>query len=223
MSDAAPTNRELKKRVGQWLDAGNGEVMPEDLVRQPARRLINPLLSFLCSRRARIKWRAVTAIGRLTAELADRDMESARVIMRRLMWSLNDESGGIGWGAPEAMGEIMARHPRLADEFHAMLISYLSPEKNYLEHEPLQPGVLWGLGRLARTRKELAGKADKYLPPYLASPRADIRGHAAWAAIALDSESLSPILDGLIGDDQEFELYRNQHLEKISISQIVNR
>lgn len=25
-------------------------------------------------------------------------MDSARIVMRRLMWSLNDESGGIGWG-----------------------------------------------------------------------------------------------------------------------------
>jgi len=33
------------------------------------------------------------------------------------MWSLNDESGGIGWGAPEAMGAIMARHTGLADEY----------------------------------------------------------------------------------------------------------
>jgi hypothetical protein len=46
-------------------------------------------------------------MGEVMAHLADKDMESARVIMRRLMWSLNDESGGIGWGAPEAMGEIV--------------------------------------------------------------------------------------------------------------------
>jgi len=44
------------------------------------------------------------------SNLTEKEMESARVIMRRLMWSLNDESGDIGWGAPEAMAEIIACH-----------------------------------------------------------------------------------------------------------------
>ena len=55
-----------------------------------------------------IRWRAVSAMGIVTAALADARMDAARVIMRRMMWQLNDESGGIGWGIPEAMGEIMA-------------------------------------------------------------------------------------------------------------------
>ncbi|MEA3417440.1 MAG: hypothetical protein U9R02_15080 [Thermodesulfobacteriota bacterium] len=56
-------------------------------------------------------------MGVVVSNLADHDMESARVIMRRLIWNLNDESGGIGWGSPEAMGEIMARNNRLALPF----------------------------------------------------------------------------------------------------------
>ncbi len=222
MSHVAPSNRELKKAVGQWLSRDSGEAIPDDLSRQPARRLINPLLSFLCSPEPLIKWRAVTAIGKVIAGLADEDMESARVIMRRLMWSLNDESGGIGWGAPESMGEIMARHRRLADEFHAILISYLAPKGNYLEHEALQPGVLWGLGRLARKRRELAVKAAGFLPPYLASSKADIRGHAAWAAAALDSDILRPVLQKLTNDNQIFYLYRYPRLEKVSVKEVVN-
>jgi len=58
-------------------------------------------------------------------------MESARVIMRRLMWSLNDESGGIGWGAPEAMGEIMARHEQLTKEYSAILGSYIREDGKF--------------------------------------------------------------------------------------------
>jgi len=47
--------------------------------------------------------------------------------MRRLMWNLNDESGGIGWGNPEAMGEILACHEALANEYAP--ISYPMHEK----------------------------------------------------------------------------------------------
>ncbi len=68
-------------------------------------------------------------MGRVAADLADRDMESARVVVRRLMWNLNDESGGIGWGSPEAMGEIMACHEGLAEEYSCILISFYAYPK----------------------------------------------------------------------------------------------
>jgi hypothetical protein len=222
MINVSPTNRELRRETGLWLSRGPEAERPEALSRQPARRLINPLLTFLCSGEPIIKWHAVTNIGRVVAGLADQDLESARVILRRLMWSLNDESGGIGWGAPEAMGEILTGHRRLADEFHAVLISYLDPEGNYLEHEALQPGLLWGVGRLARARKDLMAEAANFLPPYLASRKADIRGHAAWAAVALESERLRPILRVLADDDQKFDLYRNLRLEQVSIGDMLN-
>ena len=90
-------------------------------------------------------------MGQVVSNLADTDMESARVVMRRLIWNLNDESGGIGWGSPEAMGDIMACHQRLAEEYHRLLISYVRPEGNFLEHPQLQKGLLWGLARLARS------------------------------------------------------------------------
>ncbi len=40
--------------------------------------------------------------------------------MRRFLWSLNDESGGIGRARPEAMAECMCRDVRLADEYAHM-------------------------------------------------------------------------------------------------------
>jgi hypothetical protein len=218
----APTSRDLRRQTGLWLGRGPDEAIPETLSRQPARRLINPLLSFLCSREPLIKWRAVTAIGQVVAGLADNDMESARVIMRRLIWTLNDESGGIGWGAPEAMGEIMARHRRLAEEFRAVLISYLDPRRNYLEHEALQPGLLWAVGQTARSRKELMTEAAGLLPPYLSSRQADIRGHAVWAATALEDDRLRPLLGEMAGDQARFQLYRNFRLEEVSIGELLN-
>ena len=69
--------------------------------------------------------------------------------MRRLMLSLTEESGGIGWGAPEAMGEIMAGNYQLAEEYHQILISYTPGGGNELEFEDLQKDVIAGLRRLA--------------------------------------------------------------------------
>jgi len=80
--------------------------------------------------------------------------------MRRFMWTLNDESGGIGWGSPECMGEIMARHQGLALEYRRILFSYLAQgdtgSDNYLEYLPLRRGAFWGLARLAQGDPVLA-------------------------------------------------------------------
>ena len=64
----------------------------EELGRMPERQVINPLFSFLYNGDEAVKWAAVTAICVIVAKLADKDFESARVIMRRLIWNLNDES-----------------------------------------------------------------------------------------------------------------------------------
>lgn len=59
--------------------------------------------------------------------------------MCRLMWTLNDESGGIGWGAPETMAEAMACHPHIAEEYVCILLFYIREDGNFLEYEPIRP------------------------------------------------------------------------------------
>jgi hypothetical protein len=127
--------RSLKKKLFDLLNQGNLDKALVEIGRLPPRQTINPLLSFIQSGNEKIKWGAVKAMGVVVSQLADLDLESARVIMRRLMWSLNDESGGIGWGSPEAMGEILATHRGLAHEYAHILLSYAREDGNYLEHE----------------------------------------------------------------------------------------
>lgn len=128
------------------------------MAEHPAQKLISPLFSALFSIREEEHWHAVTCMGHVVDELADEHLESARVVMRRLMWSLNDESGGIGWGAPEAMGEIMARNQGLAQEYCRILISFILPRSgpdNFLEYTPLRVGAYWGIARMAQVRPQL--------------------------------------------------------------------
>ncbi len=149
------TLKKLKKRIHALLESDDFTAAMEEIRGFPARQAINPLISFLFNKDEKIKRKAVKAIGVVVSELADHDMESARVIMRRFMWSLNDESGGIGWAVPEAMAAIMARHEKLAEEYHKILISYSEPGKNYLENEALQKSVADGINRLSAARPEL--------------------------------------------------------------------
>jgi flagellin-specific chaperone FliS len=143
------------KKVRELLRLDDFDKAVEEIGRFPARKAINQLISLLYSTDERMQQRAVTMIGIVVSRLAVHDIESARVIMRRLMWSLNDESGGIGWGAPEAMAEIMTRNDKLADEYHKILISYAVAGANYLEHEALQRSVQKGIKRLASKRPEV--------------------------------------------------------------------
>jgi len=195
-----PGGRQLKRVVGDLLRQPDLNGSIEVLLRYPARQVVNPLISFFYSGDETVKWRAVSAVGAVTAALADREMESARVVMRRLMWSLNDESGGIGWGSPEAMGDIMARHERLAAEFCAILVSYADEGGNYLEHPLLQRGVLWGLGRLAHANASRVMRAAQLLPPYLRSSDALKRGLALWAAGALPCPAGESLIRRLAAD-----------------------
>jgi HEAT repeat protein len=159
-----------------------------------------------------VRWAAVKAMGTVVAKLADEDMESARVVMRRLMWNLNDESGGIGWGSPEAMGEILACHHGLAKEYAHILSSYTREDGNYLEHEVLQQGLIWGIGRLAQVSPHIMQDAVQHLFPYLDSADATVRGLAAWVMGLLAVDDAVSKLRGLRSDERQIQIYTDRGL-----------
>ncbi|MBF0413690.1 MAG: hypothetical protein HQK70_13390 [Desulfamplus sp.] len=140
--------RKLKQQIYELLQMKDEESAINQILEIAPSQSINPFFSFIQSTNDEIKWRAVRAMGKVAAKMASENLESARVVMRRLMWSLNDESGGIGWGAPEAMGEIMAQDKRLYDEYHKILLSYIDEDGNFLEYEPLRKGAVWAIERI---------------------------------------------------------------------------
>ena len=223
MSRHQTSNRQLKEQIRKLLlqqDIESGLAQIGDM---PSRKAINPLFSFLCSLDEVLKWRSVMAMGEIVARLADADMESARVIMRRYIWQLNDESGGIGWGCPEAMGEIMARNQNIAEEYWCILISYIRPDGNFLEHEVLQRGVLWGVGRLARARPQLLKTSADYLHPYMQTDDPHLRGLAAWAAGALRNNNTSALLNQLKDDSAKLSVYHDGQIIRRSVGEIAKK
>ena len=215
--------RNLKRRVLDLLTSTDLKQALNELCRLPARQVINPFFSFLSGTDPAVRWRAITAMGVVVARLATKDMEGARVIMRRLIWSLNDESGGIGWGAPEAMAEIMARHDGLAREYAHMLVSYVRPDGNFLEHELLQRGAIWALGRLARVKADLIQDCIPHLPSYLESKDATVRGLAAWTMGLLRSETARSPLKALLADNAEIQLYLDDKLTVRRVSDLAEQ
>ena len=220
-SEQKLTHRQLKRIVFELLQLPDLGRSVEQISRFPFRQVVNPLFSFLYSLDEPIKWRAVSVMGAVIARSAEENMESARIVMRRFIWNLNDESGGIGWGSPESMGEAMALNLSLADQYASILLSYINPDGNYLEHEDLQPGVLWGIGRLAHARPGHVRDALPFLQPYLASDRPVLRGMAAWVAGALPSDRRISFLHPLKNDTAHFKLYQEGVLEEVRICDLV--
>jgi HEAT repeat protein len=204
----------IHRRLIRILEEEDFERHLPSLSDMPFSQLFRSLLSALCSREEKIKWRAVTTLGHWVARMADEDMEAGRNAFRRLLWMLNEESGGIGWGVPEAMGDILARHEELAKEYAPILVSYARPNGNFLEYEPLQAGLAWAFGRLAEDSPERLQTLDahRYLLPYLRSPNAGVRGMAAWALGRLGAKKDLGSLRALRGDEAPCLLYEKGRL-----------
>jgi len=215
--------RDLKRKVLEILKSDDLDRVLDELYRLPSRQVINSLFPLLCSNDEQIKWRAVTAMGAVVANLADEDIESARVIIRRLMWSLNDESGGIGWGAPEAIGEILACHGGLAREYVNILTSYIKEDGNFLEHEPLQKGAMWGVARLAQVRPHLVQDARGYLIQRLGSSEATVKGLAALTLGLVGAEEARLQLEDLSRDDTEVHLYLDRKMAVRRVSELAEQ
>jgi len=153
----------IKEKIKNLLEEDNFDENLQKLHEFPPLKVVNALLSLLVTTDEELKNRVVKSFGEVVSKLAENDMESARIVMRRLMLSLNDESGGIGWNSPEAMGEIMARCNKLADEYHKILISYTLGGGNELDFEGLQKSVIEGLKRLSRVHPNLVKEVENLL------------------------------------------------------------
>ena len=214
--------RNLKKTILTLLATPDiGRILAE-LATHPPEALLNALFSGICHADQHTRWHAITAMGGTVARLANQDMEAARIVMRRFMWSLNDESGGIGWGAPEAMAECLASHPGLAGEYTNILVSFMREDGFYLELPPLQRGLMWGIGRLAQVRPQLlrSWQAPLYLLPYLDSEDLMVRALAARALGQLRVVEAAAKITQWSGDTTELTLYADRRLTTVTVGQL---
>jgi len=212
--------RSIKRVIADKLKADDWDIAFSEILQLPIQLALNDLLGRILHPDEQIKWRAVVASGALTAKLADQDMEAGRVILRRLTWNLTEESGNCAFGTPETIGEILANHSQLAQEFAPILISYIHPMGNFLEYEPLQCGALWGLGRLSQVSPELTQGSVPLLLPLLKSEDSGVRGMAAWVLGFIGTEDIVDDLHKLEVDQGIVRLYDNGTVNELSVGSV---
>jgi HEAT repeat protein len=215
---------EVRTRIAAALDAADFPRSLEALGDIEPKKRLQPLFSALLGREALTRWHAVVALGATAAELAATRPETARDFWRNLMWRVNEESGTIGWGIPEVMGETLARAPALANDYHRILCSYvrdLPGDCTYIDHAPLRRGVWWALARLAEARPELASPALPDLAAALADPDPAARGLACLALARLTPPLEAAVrdrLETLANDETPFDLYRDHRLAEVTVA-----
>ncbi|MFH1486777.1 MAG: DVU0298 family protein [Chloroflexota bacterium] len=96
--------------------------------------------------------------------------------VRRLIWSITDESGGIGWSAPQTIAEIVLAIPQLRVPFVNIMIG-----RAFNEPILIKSG-LWGIGRLGlKARPSVELFQDSVLASFSVNDPETL-GLAAWAS-----------------------------------------
>lgn len=141
----------LKDSILQALEANDLEAVAS--ITEKNRRAISLLIRLAYDKETLIGWRSIKAVGFAAKLLVHTDYDFLRETVRKLLWSLSDESGGIGWAAPEIIGEIVSVDPeKFAD------IIPLIAELYDIEEKIFRPGVVYALGRIAeKTPERVAG------------------------------------------------------------------
>jgi len=178
------------KDYGQVLDIAGRE-----------RRLVRTLTSLLYDGEPIVRWRAVSAVGRLAAA----EPEKVRPLIQRFIWWMNEESGGIGWSSGPALGEIGRMAPELLRDAVRVLVHFRA-ERMILS------GVFWGCGRVAATYPDVVKEVVPELVTYLADPDAEIRGTVAWTLGEIGDARARSGLESLLGDGGQVLLYDGEEL-----------
>ncbi len=177
------------------------------------RRVIRTLISLTYDKESVIAWRAIEAIGLLTKVMSEEKSEDVRNLAGRLLWMIRDESGGIGWSAPEILGEIIRNNPELCADLVSVLISFH-------EEGMLRSGVLWAIGRIAEVSKGLVISALPIVVSYLNDPELHIRGMAIWSLGKIGPDSYSDVLKNLISDRRMVIIYDEGELQRTTIGEL---
>jgi hypothetical protein len=165
-----------------------------------------------------IAWRAITALGVTAGWYAKQDLEFVRIHLRRWMWLLNDESGGIGWRAPEAMGEIIRSHPYHLSEFIPILISTLDLEPE--DAPPFRAGTLWALGRLAQVVPDRLCPGLPAITACLFDPAPQTRGMAVWCLSQMNAADAIENWQPLLEDKKTVQIYQDGQITEHIIAEL---
>jgi hypothetical protein len=176
-------------------------------------------------------WRAIKAIGLAAREMAKTDAEFLRETCRKLLWSLTDESGAIGWSAPEILGEIVSAEPRRYPDIIPIIAGAYE-----VEEEVFRAGVVYALCRVAEAAPELAVTYQKIVMLSLADkePLVKVNGlelvGLLWPVAVRNNvwsleyqERIRSAVQGLLSDRGEAWVYKGDDFLSIQVGEMASK
>jgi HEAT repeat protein len=182
-------------------------------------QLESTLFSLLFEPDETMRWRAVEGVGRIAGVKGERKRKGVRETIRKLLWSMNDESGNLIWNAPEVIAEILVNVPALIDKVGGLLMAFL-------REAPFERGAHWAVARVAAVKPHVYRERASDLEPSLSDPDPYIRAHAALALIRILGGTSTPIQDriaSLRNDETVFVVYDTETgaLTEVTIAQML--
>lgn len=216
--------RTTKQRLKQLLQGARWRDHLEEIA-SGGMTSVGPLFSFLLLG-PQTMHRAAVILGATVSRLAQDEPEAARTVIRRFMWHMNEESGNIGWGIPDAFAECLAASPPLAETYHRILTSYiidLGHDDNFCDNDVLRRSCFWAVGRLARARPDLCAASRPWLLKGLEDEDSLCRGMAAWALAQLPPDFMdAPALRRLAesGNGDVCEIYEDDRIRTARVDDL---
>ncbi len=178
-------------------------------------KVVSILTALSYDKKKYLAWRSIEAVGIFSKDIAEKDPETVRNIVGRLLWMLRDESGGIAWSAPEMLGEIVRNNRILCADIAPIIVS--------LHYEiMLTAGIFRATGRIGSLNNETTGYAIPIILSHLNSEDMRVRGNAAYALGELGAVGAKFRLERMKDDDSLMDFYENGELGIVTVGEIAS-
>lgn len=180
------------------------------------RRVFRSLISLAYNKEDVVSWRAIEAMGKAAGAVAGENPSLVRDVVQRLIWSMSEESGGIGWSAPEMLGEIVRSSPAVFADIPPIILSFH-------EEEMFLKGVLWAMGRIADAGISPPQGAAELARRCLGSEDPVARAFALIAISKMDLNREDGAVCALTRDNATVRIYDDGELQELTVGEIARR
>lgn len=202
--------RKMKKEILEVLETGEYDRLRE---LGKVRKTISVLISFLYQDEFYM-FRAAEAIGYLCHLVRREDPDTAKEIVRRMFWYMNEENGGNCRGAPIVIGEV----GRLIEE---PFNDFINPTASLIENKEVETKyVVYALGRIGKKILEANINLKEKLVNLLDDPDPSTRAYTIKTIQELAVTEAVPRLRKKLSETTVVEIYDSGHVKEVRISDL---
>jgi len=161
-----------------------------------------------------IFWRACEAMGPFSkAKAGEEGAEAVRGMVRRLVWSLSDESGDMAWNAPMMLTEMFLWNPDICSDIAPILVN--------LDELIFRKSAVLAAARIAGSYPGVVREVVDEIVHELDNTDPETRAYAAWALGELREERVLVQLRRMTRDEGgPVKVYREGSLLRLRVGDL---